>query len=389
MSSTLSFALWAVGYLGVVSFAFYAFVFADREDSTVGRFVNRAIHSVWSLLGKCLGPRSLGVVEFFLDRAYMLFYCVVVFGSWSVIFSYIYRWIDEQDYVSRYHKYVGYAVFAACVTTFRWASTTSPGLITAQNIHRYDHFPYDDIMFVAGRVCPTRNIPRLARSKFDRFKYNENIPRYDHYCGWVHNVIGEENYRWFLLFLCVHVGMCAYGTYVVGYLFYGLILKQHLLDATFFDRYSGEQIKATKWIIFQYLFNTRFCESGLLAIMSVMMVALGVFLIHNAWLTSRGLTFNESIKWDLVKKWHKKEMKRFNNAVQKKKGNASAQDGDATCTASDDATAGDEPFEHDDDIPYYPGPPPVNIYNRGFVENWKEVVFPLSLRRVATKSKKT
>ena len=37
-----------------------------------------------------------------------------------------------------------------------------------------------------------------------------------------------------------------------------------------------------------------------------------------------------------------------------------------------------------------PGPPPVNIYHRGFVENWKEVIFPISLRKNGTtKAKET
>ena len=398
MSATLYFVISAVAYLALIALAVYFYVLADPEESTVARFFQEKIpQKAWWLLEHCLGPRSLSVVEFFLDRVLMLFYCVVVFGSWSIIFSYIYQWVDQQDYVSHYHKYAGYAVFGACVTSWRWACNTSPGTITAKNIHRYDHFPFDDIMFVGGSVCPTRNLPRLARSKFDRIKYNENIPRYDHYCGWVHNVIGEENYRWFLLFLFVHVGMCIYGSYVLGNLFFGLILENRLMEVTFVDRYSGEEIKATKYIILQYLFSTHLLEAGLLAIMSVMSIALGLFLCYHAWLTSRGLTSNEAYKWAQVKAWYKREMKRFNDAVKNEESKASTRKPKKGPASKSVVTDGDgtadvpvEQYEDDDkERAYYPGPPPVNIYNRGFVENWKEVVFPLSLRKLNTKSKET
>lgn len=163
MSATVYFAASMVAYAALIAAAVYFFVLADPEDSAVACFFQETLpQRAWLLAERCLGEKALRVLEFFLDRILMMFYCVVVFGSWSIIFSYIYRWIDEQDYVPHYHKYVGYAVFGACFTSWRWACNTSPGTITANNIQRYDHFPYDDLMFVPGRVCPTRNIPRLV-----------------------------------------------------------------------------------------------------------------------------------------------------------------------------------------------------------------------------------
>lgn len=224
------------------------------------------------------------------------------------------------------------------------------------------------------------------------------------------NVIGEENFRWFLLFLAVHVGMCAYGSFVVGNLFYGLILKHNLLEVVFVDRYTGEEIKASNWIIFQYLFSTRMMESGVFLIMSVMSIALGLFLGYYVWLTSRGLTSNEAYKWDQIKKWYKRELKRYEQAVKNGQIDATTgkpiaaasrsssssskpivTDGDVTCTSGDttDNTASQQDDHDDDDRIFYPGPPPVNIYNRGIVENWKEVIFPLSLQKVKTKPKET
>jgi palmitoyltransferase len=374
---------------------FYFCVFADPDESPTALFLTETLpHKSYALAQKVLGRRTLSVAEFFADRVLLVAYCVIVFGCWSIIFSYCYPWVDRQDYLPKYHKLIGYTVFLACLTTWRYASKTSPGIITAKSLKRFDHYPYDGFLFVPDQICKTRKIPRLARSKFDRFRYHENVARFDHFCGWVYNTIGEENYRFFLLFLLVHVGMCIYGSYTVGSLFYGEILDKGLLDAVFFDRYSGEEYKADKWIIFQYLFHTHFAEAGVLAVMVAMSIALGLFLLYHCWLTSRGMTTNESYKWGQVHTWYKRELRRYNQAIKngeislvtdEKKNQPVVTDSDITCTPVPGRTETQESSEvsqqEEEDAIVHPGPEPKNIYDRGFVENWKEVIFPLSLRK--------
>lgn len=99
------------------------------------------------------------------------------------------------------------------------------------------------------------------------------------------------------------------------------------------------------------------------------------------------------------------EKKRYDEAVKKglvdtnnstTKTNDSApivEDGDVTCTggtssSSTAAAAGggvQETLQQSEtEMEYFdPGPTPTNPYNRGFIENWKEVLFPLSLRKNA------
>ena len=171
-------------YAGGLFFFMYYCVIADPEQSRIAMFLGYTLpNKVWAALGSVCGKQGMKVLEWISDRALILLYIVVVHGSWSVIFAYIYPWIAQQSYVSQIHRVIGVTVFAACVLSWRYASTCSPGIITKETLHLYDHYPYDNYMFAHG-ICRTRKIPRLARSKFDRFKYEENVPRFDHFCGW-------------------------------------------------------------------------------------------------------------------------------------------------------------------------------------------------------------
>jgi hypothetical protein len=269
MAITATLIVAFVLYLAFLAAVMYICVFGDPEKSSAVRFFSEKLPSIITRqLRRVLGPKSLSVLEFFVDRALIVLYCVVVFGAWSIIFNFVYPWIDSQDYVSSYHKFIGYGVFTASVVSWRYASTSSPGIITAKTLHRYNHFPFDDLLYVSNRKCPTTGIPRVARSKFDRFKYNNNIPRFDHFCGWVYNSIGEENYRFFLLFLFVQIAQCIYGATMVGLLFRGEIREKNLFEMVFFNRFSGEELEATSFIIFQYLFNKYTFEAAVFLVCS-------------------------------------------------------------------------------------------------------------------------
>ena len=397
------FLLTLVLYLMVLGTTVYFCVFADPNTSPTAYYLTETLpQKIWSTLERIVGPRMTTIVEFFVNRIMILTYCAVVFGSWSVIFAYVYPWIDAQTYLSHNHKAVGIVVFLSCITTWHWAHTSNPGIITNATVQRYDHFPYDELMYTAGRTCPTRNVPRLARSKYDRFKYHANIPRFDHFCGWVYNTIGEDNYRYFLLFLAVHVGMCWYGVYCVGCLFQAEIREKDLFSVTFFDKFTGDSIESNWWIVFQYLFFQFFAESSVFAVMVVMGVALGLFLTYHVWLTSRGLTTNEAFKWDSIQRWHKRELQHYKEALQRgdpvvdystTTGSSTphvGDEGDVTCTPSN----GPQPqveskSDNKTNAVIHPGPRPVNMYNRGVMENWKEVLFPISTRKDRQKSKNT
>lgn len=390
--STAAFAA-VIGIYAILLVLFiYVFFYADPHESKLAFFVTETIpRKTWGVLQRLLPDHVLNGVQFFIDRFLMIFYLAIFYGCWSIVWFFVYPIVDQQDYVRSYHKVIGMFFFAACMISWRYASSTSPGIITASNIHRYSHFPYDNVLFVP-QTCKTTSIIRPARSKFDRHRYHGNVPRFDHFCGWVYNTVGEENYRFFLVFLLMHFVACGYGGIIIASIFYGHLLKVNLLEAVFVDRFTGQEVPATKFLLFQYLFDRFALQCAVGILMGVMSIALGLFLGYHIWLTSRGMTTNESFKWDDVRKWHKFELNRYNDAVKqgllvsdsKLQFKASLQEKDVTCmSVAPDVNSEKKRDEEEVQMNAavkHPGPEPKNIYNRGFVENWKEVIFPISLR---------
>jgi hypothetical protein len=423
--STPLLILLLVSYVLFCGFIMYFCVLADPESGDMAYLMQVALpNKVWNQLGKVMGEKKMDILQALLDRALVFVYLAVVLGVWTIVFWYIYPWITLSAHVSNFHKIVGYAVFVACFSSWRKAMKTSPGIITTKSFKRFDHYPYDNLFFLPDRRCDSTNLIRIPRSKFDRLKYNENVPRYDHFCGWVFNTIGEENYRWFLLFLAVHVFMCAYGGTVCILLFLGEINDKKLLELTFFDRATGENIRSNWFIVFQYLFARNTMEFAALIVMVVMGLALGGFLgyhvshsyscegmevrvfhvftwepldltlprlIHQVYLTSANQTTNENGKWTDVKRWYKAEQKKYKEAVKKGLVKSSAdsatpataapvvQDGDVTCTGGSSSEPTQQQTRQQEC--FDPGPMPTNVYDRGFIENWKEVIFPPSRRK--------
>jgi palmitoyltransferase len=373
----------------------YVFFFADPHESKLAFFITETLpQKTWGLLHRLLPQNVLYGIQFVVDRFLMMFYLALFYGGWSIVWFFVFPMVEKQDYVGSYHKAIGVFFFAACMISWRYASSTSPGIITASNIHRYNHFPYDNVLFVP-QTCKTTSIIRPARSKFDRHRYNGNVPRFDHFCGWVYNTIGEENYRFFLLFLLMHVVACGYGAAIIAALFYGHLLQRNLLQAVFVDRFTGQEVPATNYLLFQYLFDRFTLQCAVAILMGVMSVALGFFLGYHIWLTSRGMTTNESYKWDDVRKWYNFELSRYNEAVKqglpvsdsRHPSKPQLREKDVTCTSASsvpdvetDDDKGDRKAPQSQNVVEHPGPEPNNIYNRGVIENWKEVIFPISLR---------
>jgi hypothetical protein len=89
---------------------------------------------------------------------------------------------------------------------------TNPGKITAENVDGYlKIYPYDSVIYHPAK-CARLLIPAVPRSRFCLYT-QQRIARYDHYCPWVAQAIGERTIRLFVAFLFVN--FLAFSYYCV------------------------------------------------------------------------------------------------------------------------------------------------------------------------------
>lgn len=299
-------------------------------------------------------------------------YCLAVFGSWAIVFIKVYPLCRQSSHVADYHRSIGYAVFALCLGSWRFACGIDPGNIDEKTIQKYDVYPYDDILYTS-KVCPTLKIRKLARSKYDKYS-DRHIPRFDHFCGWLNQPIGEENYRWFLFFLLVHVGMCVYGSTVLY-----LLLRGELEDEPGFFRTKLVMLAWKHiWVVVAFL------------LMLTMCFVLGAFFAFHLWLALKNMTTNEYYKWKDIRAWHKDATVRYQQALNS--GTIRADSGKTMASGmtyyqirSKSAERDEERNSGDgvnkDGIIINPGPMITNAYDRGIIVNFGEVFFPRALRK--------
>lgn len=387
MAATLEFQL--VGFILSFACCSYACIFADPDASYVGRLRTTALRAVTVQVSRVLGEKLLTRLSNVMDHAFQIVYLVLCLGSWYVVF--VFGFPLMEAYLPSYHRRAAVVLFFLCMGSWHYACHVGPGNVTARTIPLYDHYEYDNLLYT-DRVCPTLKIRKIARSKYSGGKH---IPRFDHFCGWLNQAIGERNYRWFLLFLVVNVGMYGYATWVFAMILYGEIVEKKLLTATFVNAVTGEEVKADKTVVFHYLFARHFQLCTVLMLMSVMTICVGVFLAFHLYITSQNLTTNEFFKWRSVRRWHKKERQKYEQALKdgtiRAKANASPMPSSKQVPNDDVGVGCMGPVAADslqqviaDDEVIDPGPMPKNIYNKGIIQNFSEIFYPLSLRDEAT-----
>ena len=221
-------------------------------------------------------------------------YVIVCYGGWSLIFCFIYPLIDASDTVASYHKTLGWAVFAACVGSWRMARSSSPGNITARTLHQYDNYRYDNILYRShNNVCPTLQIRKLARSKYNR-PTATHVPRFDHHCHVLNQAVGECNYRYFCVFLWVHGAMCWYGAVTVLRLVWGQVVNSHESPRTLVARPLTAATVLPRLVAI-------FMENPLLTLFGIALAAAGLLVSQfggfHLYLVGTGQTTNEYYKW--------------------------------------------------------------------------------------------
>lgn len=299
------------------------------------------------MLERCCGKRAPA----FLDKAWVyiayssnplvqVFYLCVVVGGYLGFAYYGYPHIPNR-YLGDWHKYAGFVIFFTCLSVWWKACRTDPGMVTPKNVAGLcEIYPWDDQIFASGE-CSTCQLKKPARSKHCGL-CDICVCRFDHHCIWINNCVGVGNHKWFLSFLFVHLVICFYGAGLTTVIVLDVVDKKDLLNAVFIDPLTKQRHKASYMIIFQYLLATE----GMLLFVAILCLIMGLvlcgFFLWHLNLVRTGTTTNELSKWNYVR-WCLK------------------QDGEEGKARLKELH---------------------NIYNKGCVANFLEVIRPIDVHRL-------
>jgi len=174
------------------------------------------------------------------------------------------------------------------------------------------------------------------------------VARFDHHCPWLNSCVGERNYRWFLLFLIYHSGLCLYSVYIHARIIQYLAYDVHRLPEAYYYDEAGKAQSVTLMQAFQYLFVHHNITMAIAIFCLVIAFALWGFWAYHMWLIRCGTTTNETFKWDDLKD----ELRYQMNEKQRQRGEELTKKVKM----------------------------PKNEYNGGFFRNLSEVIVPISSR---------
>jgi len=180
-----------------------------------------------------------------------------------------------------------------------------------------------------------------------------------------------------------------------------------LMNAVYIDAVEGVEIRATRWVVGNYMLRKRVGMATIMVLMAAMTVALGLFLGFHLYIAATGMTTNEYYKWKQVKRWYWNEKGRYQKAKKEgtlvdtssdSKGMKELKDVDVGCVGpvaatsdvidlhkdTNTTTTDNADVDRNKPMPIAdPGQFPKNIYHLGIIENFKEIIFPRSLRKDA------
>lgn len=311
----LAYAIGSIVFIYILIFGQSKF----HRNGIVGR-LNRAIRDAPDAIGStcCLAlmcfnrPKAQrqwsSVSAYMMDKpnpALIIFFCVMV---GTAEFGYFKEVVPRQH--SLFEQLFS-VLFCAC----GWASFTvgcksDPGTVVplanrgalaprdrAVEAARDCRFRADGALYAAeASPCRTCGVDRPARSKHSKIG-GHCVRRFDHYCPWLANDIGERNLRWFHLFVLTHAALCLYACYVCASVMNDIAWELRLPYATFVDS-TGHQYAATIWSITYYVMHRHPWIGGVGTFCGFVAVMLFGFFLFNFRFVWWNCTTNERYKID-------------------------------------------------------------------------------------------
>ncbi|KAJ3215227.1 palmitoyltransferase swf1 [Dinochytrium kinnereticum] len=267
------------------------------------------------------------------------------------------------------------------------ACWSDPGKITRKNVEKACQvWVYDYILF-NPKVCSTCLIDKPARSKHCSI-CKACVAKADHHCAWINNCVGHYNYRYFIMFLGSTASIALYGTYLVFRILQNEMDVRRVWSLVIYDRETYARTKITSWqaIMVEPLLSALALFAGIAGIVVL------VFMLYQLSMVLRGLTTNESFKWDDLKydiqthqittipkdlyeynQSHKEESVSSSGSKIRRRVNAKGKSGASSAPLKTFVPSTDDGIEQ---IPLTSVRQIRNIYNGGAWKNVMDMVFP-------------
>lgn len=324
----------------------------------------------------------LSVENFCCDRPnpiLQVVYLAIIGATYYFIVQSTFSYIPGY-YISGVHRYTSLLAVGVGVVLFLLTSFSDPGTVKAENVAKYlSAYPYDNIIY-SEKECSTCRIPKPARSKHCGI-CDRCVARFDHHCGWMNNCIGERNTRFFMAFLLWHFLLCIYGTVAIGLVLAGRLKELkviHILTVYYGIENSFASLAphVVQWLLGSY--NTQLLLMVFLAIVSLLLAG---FFSYHANLCFTNTTTNETFKWEDYIRWQQKLNEAKASTAALKAGISGLN-----CERKPPESKWKAFFRRSrlEDVE------PVsknNIYDKGFLRNLHEIIFPLSSRHSFSQAK--
>lgn len=324
----------------------------------------------------------LSVENFCCDRPnpiLQVVYLAIIGATYYFIVQSTFSYIPGY-YISGVHRYTSLLAVGVGVVLFLLTSFSDPGTVKAENVSKYlSAYPYDNIIY-SEKECSTCRIPKPARSKHCSI-CDRCVARFDHHCGWMNNCIGERNTHFFMAFLLWHFLLCIYGTVAIGLVLAGRLKELkviHILTVYYGIENSFASLAphVVQWLLGSY--NTQLLLMVFLAIVSLLLAG---FFSYHANLCFTNTTTNETFKWEDYIRWQQKLNEAKASTAALKAGISGLN-----CERKPPESKWKAFFRRSrlEDVE------PVsknNIYDKGFLRNLHEIIFPLSSRHSFSQAK--
>ncbi|GAM19002.1 hypothetical protein SAMD00019534_021770 [Acytostelium subglobosum LB1] len=352
--------------------------------------------------------RGSQLVDYFLyrpNRILQSVYLILVLGGSYLFMLDTYQYLDGY-YAPSYHKFTSVLAIIITLTSFVVASVTDPGYITSEEGHSFIQYQYDRLLYVK-KQCETCGIAKPSRSKHCRV-CDKCVARFDHHCPWINNCVGERNLRYFLWFVGNTSALCFYGFYLCLCALLTIVETKNLFKLGYTQ--GGKWAPLPTSLIIRYLF----AESRSIFPLGIFCLVISLFLLYflcyHLYLVAKNKTTNETFKWSDIKeqidlnrvkeKQERMEAKSSGKSQQQSEHDHHQQQQQQQQQQLDEKSLNKRAARKKQNQEKYlrmsdstiPLPLPStakelkNTFNRGFLSNFREVLFPEAFAKESTSS---